>query len=373
MTTPLVAFLRPSAAHTWIVCNGYVKMRSFYPEEPEEADTEIREDGTACHWLAAEVHAGRFHELGSTSPNGRTLDDSMFDAVDEYLDVLRSWQGVEVYVERSIDCSEIYPGMSGTPDAWAYNATTNTLYIADLKYGFRFVEVWFNWQLLCYIASLIALLRLDDRTLTVVATIVQPRSNHRDGPVRTWRVRASDLRPYINDLKHAANAAMLNDPICTPNPHCNDCPARHACVALQNSALIALEQSYAGVPLELDAVAAGDELRRLKAAGKRLDARVTGLESQVEGMLRNGVTVPQWGLETTFARTRYRDGMEQAVINLGQYFNVNLAALPKPINVGAFKKLVPANVYAAFTHKPSTGVRLTQSDPLQATKKFTTT
>lgn len=375
MTSP-VEFLRPSSAATWVACSGYVSMRAQYPTAPEEADSEVCEDGTACHWLAAEVHARRNPPLNSLSPNQRVLDEDMFDAVDSYLTVVNSWPNVVPVLEQQIPCDVIYPGMRGTPDAWAYDPTTRTLYIADLKYGFRFVEVWENWQLIVYAAALIALLQIDglgDQALTVKFHIVQPRCNHRDGPVRTWTVKGSDLRPYINELQHAAAAATREypAPICTPNPGCTDCPARHACMALQNAALSALEVSYAGIPLELSPVAVGDELRRLKEALKRLEARVTGLEGQAEALLRSGHSVPWWSLEATYARERWRDGMESQVMTLGKYYHAELAKPPTPISPAQARKLLPPDIVAVYAHRPSTGVRLTKQDPYQAKKKFT--
>lgn len=366
----LSEFLRPSSASTWTVCVGYPLMRSKYPEAPEEADDDVREDGVACHWLAHQIWLGLTPALDSLSPNNRTLDMDMFDAVDLYHGVLRSWPGVVPVCEQQIACDVIYPGMKGTPDAWAYNPSTRTLYIADLKYGFRFVEVWFNWQLIVYAAALLELLQLDDRATMIEFTIVQPRSHHGDGPVRTWRTPASELRAYVNILKGAAADANKPNPPCVPNPGCNDCPARHACVALQQSSLRALELSYRGVPLELSPEAAGDELRRLKEAQKHMDARITGLESQVEGMLRNGQSVPWWSMEKTYARERWRDGCESQVMTLGVLYGVNTTQPAKALSPAQARKVLPPEIVALYAHKPSTGVRLTKADPLAATKRF---
>jgi hypothetical protein len=347
-------------------------MRAYYPDAPDEADNEIREDGIACHWLAAELHHQRFPALNSLSPNGRVLDDDMFDAADEYLTAIHSWPGVVPVVEQPIDCSTIVPGMWGTPDAWAYSPTTRTIYIADLKYGFRFVEVWENWQMVCYVAALLVLLQLIDTETWVEFTIVQPRSGHRDGTTRTWRVNASDLRAQINILRGAAADAMKPTPLCTPNPGCTDCPARHACVALQNSALRALETSYEGVPLELSPAAIGDELRRLKEAEKRIEARITGLTQQAESLIRNGTVVPWWSLEPTYARERWRDGTEAQVLSIAKFYGTDVAKPLMPISPAQARKKLPDSVVAVFAHKPSTGVRLTKLDPFAAKKKFTT-
>lgn len=370
-----VEFLRPSGAATWIICAGYVAMRSLFPEAPDEADTEITEDGTACHWLASELYAGRFHAEGSLAPNGRELTEEMFDACDEYLAHINSWPGVAPVVEQLIPGDVIFPGMKGTPDAWAYDPTTRTLYLADLKFGFRFVEVFENWQLLCYVLMLITLLNisgLDDQYLTVKMSIIQPRSTHRDGPVRTWTVKASNLRALFNQLIHAAHQAMTGGP-CTPNPHCGDCPARHACTALHNSSLVAMEVAYGSVPHELEPAAAGDELRRLKEAAKRLEARITGLDMQVEHLLTAGTVVPGWGLEPSYSRERWRDGVEPQVITLAKYFNNAPLAKPmRAITPKQARKYLGDEIVSSLSHRPSTGVRLTQIDSKSIRKKFET-
>lgn len=377
----IAAFLRPSAAHTWVVCHGYAQMRSHYPEAPDEADNDVREDGTACHWLASEVWNGRHPKIGSLSPNQRVIDEDMYDAVDMYLDVLRSWIEVDrhdVHCENTIPTSILFPDIpgapDGTPDAWKIDVPKRTIRVGDLKYGFRFVEAWENWQLVVYGATL-CMMQIppgQDEYWHVELTIVQPRSYHRDGPVRTWRVRASDLRAYVNILQSAAAQSIKPNAPCTPNPGCVDCPARHACMALQNSAASAIEQSYAGIPLELTPAAIGDELRRLKDAFKRMEARITGLEMQAENVLRGGKVVPGWALRPSYARETWREGTEQQVIALGMYYGgVNLARPARPITPNQARKAgLPADVVDVFAHKPSTGVKLVKQDPYEAAKAF---
>lgn len=363
-------FIRPSAAAIWKVCQGYAAMRAAYPEQPEELDTDIREDGIACHWLAAEIWDGRTPMVDSLSPNHRLLDEDMFYAVDMYHDVLRSWPNVVPVCEKSVPIDGILIGMTGTPDAWAYNPTTKRLYIADLKYGFRFVEVWDNWQLICYACALMALLGLNYDETIVEFVIVQPRSFHRDGFIRKWVVRAADLRAPIEELRVAANAAANAIPVCTPNPGCLDCPARHACVALQNAVLTACENSYAGIPLELTPAALGNELRIITRAIKLMEARKTGLETQADSLIRKGVRIPWFQLTATYARERWREGTEHLVLTLAQYFKVDLRKPVRAVTPAQARKLLPANVVAMFAEKPSTGVRLTPQDPNDARKAF---
>jgi hypothetical protein len=346
-------------------------MRAAFPEIPEEADNDVREDGTAAHWLANEIWHGRVPPVDSLSPNGRLMDEEMFDSVDLYHSTLRSFYDGSWIIEQPVSMKWLHPELNdGTPDAWAFDPSTYTLYVVDLKYGFRFVEVWFNWQLICYVRALIETLNLDDTRLRVVMCIVQPRSHHREGPVRKQRLVASDLRAYANVLISRAAAAMQPETECVPNPGCVECPGRHACMALQNAALTALETAYSSVPLELDALAIGDELKRLKDAQKKLEARVTGLTMQAESTIKKGGIIPGWMLAPTFARERWRDDVESQVLTLGVLYGVDLARPRKPVTPAQAKKLLPADVVKMYSHTPSTGVRLTQQGQHEVRKKF---
>lgn len=341
-------------------------MRAMFPEAPEEADSEVTEDGTACHWLAAEIWEGRHREEGSLAPNGRVLIEEMYEAVDIYHDVLRSWQR-PVHCEQYVPIPRILQGFGGTPDAFAWNHGEKILHIADLKFGFRFVEVWENLQLICYACGLLDSMNEDWLQWTVEFTIVQPRSKHRDGPVRKWRVRASDLMPFVAKLHQAAQEATRY----VPNPGCGDCPGRHVCVALQQSSMVALERAYEGDPYELPPAALGDELRRLKDAAKKLDARISGLEIQADSLLRSGKQVPGWSLTASYARETWREGTEAHVITLAErYFNTSITKPLKAITPNQARKMLPDNIVAMFAHKPSTGVRLTKQDPFEAKKAF---
>lgn len=344
-------------------------MRAMFPDAPDEADSEVTEDGTACHWLASEVWEGRMHPEGSLSPNKRVLTDEMFDAVDLYHDVLRSWQNVVAVCEQYVPIPRILQGFGGTPDAWAYDPTTNTLYIADLKFGYRFVEVWENLQLICYACGLIDLLRLDWNTVKIVFTIVQPRARHREGPVRSWTTTGNGILPFVMMLAQRAVAPLLY----VPNPGCPDCPGRHVCTAYHNAAMRAFEVSYGGGSLhELSPAALGAELRQLKDAEKKIKGRISGLEVQAEDLLRKGKGVPGWRLSATFARETWRAGTEPELLTLAEKFygGVNIAKPTKLLTPNQVRAILPASIVAMYAHKPSTGVKLTKADPFEARKAF---
>lgn len=345
-------------------------MRVMFPDAPDEADSEVCEDGTACHWLAAEIWEGTWtNPAHAIAPNGRVITDEMHGAVDMYHSVLTSWQGVDAICEKYVPIPRILEGFGGTPDAWAYNPDTNTLYIADLKFGFRFVEVWENLQLICYACGLIDMLGLNWTTTKIVMTIVQPRSSHRDGPVRTWNTTAAEILPFVMHLRVMASSPSIY----MPNPGCGDCPGRHRCMAYQNAALRALEVSYGGGSVhELSPAALGTELRQLKDAAKKLEGRISGLEMEAESLIRKGTPVQGWGLNASYARERIREGCEVELLTLAErYFGgVQISKPVKLITPNQMRKVLPPAIVALYAEKPSTGVRLTKLDPYEARKAF---
>lgn len=345
-------------------------MRSMFPDAPDEADSEVTEDGTACHWLAAEEWEGRHKAEGTLAPNNRVLTDEMFYAVDMYHGVLKSWPNVVPVCEKKIPIDRILQGMQGTPDAWAYDPTTKTLYVADLKFGFRFVEVWENLQLICYACGLLDLLGLDWAKTNVVFTIVQPRARHREGPVRTWETTADNIMPFVRTLKDAARRITEY----TPNPGCYDCPGRHICTAYQNAAMRACEITYGGGSThELSPAALGKELAVLKHAEKQIAGRISGLEVAAESLLRKGTPVPGWTLSATYARETWREGSDVILRTLAEKFfgGVTITKPPKLITPKQARDAgMPTAIVAMYAHRPSTGASLTKQDPFEARKAF---
>lgn len=360
---------RPSGAATWVNCTGYIDMRAMYPDAPEEADTEVTEDGTACHWVAGETYEGRAPAEGTLSPNNRVITEDMIDAVDLYLSEVASWPNVAPVCEKSIPIDRIVRGMRGTPDMWAYDPNIKTLYIADLKYGFRFVEVWENYQLICYACGLLDMLGLSWEDTNIVFTIVQPRSQHREGPVRKWKTTARYIKPFVDKLIFAAHDATRY----MPNPGCFDCPGRHTCVAFQNATYRDVELAYGGGSThELSPAALGKDLAVLKDAARRLEGRISGLEVAAEDLLRKGKTVPGWSLEGTYAREGWREGADVELTTLAEKFfgGVTVTKPPKLITPKQARAVLPSNIVAIYAHRPSTGVRLTKQDPYKARKVF---
>lgn len=373
------SILPPSSAARRVACPGSRAMEAQYPQD----ESPQAKEGEAAHWVATEnANFHKFPPIGTIAPNGEAVTKEMVDGAELYAESIRSVISRIVLppthtdtifrAEQPVSISAIHPDCWGTPDAWLYNASVG-LHIWDYKFGHGFVEVFENWQLIEYAAGILEELEingLDDQNLFVNFYIVQPRSYHRDGSVRRWTVRASDLRPYFNTLRAAEEQATSPNARCIPTPECGYCSARHACEALQRSALQAVDLSTAATPWELDANSTGNELRYLKHAAELLDSRITGLSEQALAMIKRGDRVPHFKAEASKGRTVWNKPVEE-VVALGEMMGVNLK---KPTDVitplQAIDKHVPKELVQSYSHAPLGAVKLVPDDGTDARKLF---
>jgi hypothetical protein len=321
-------FLPPSGAAAWEKCAYWPTMNAMFPQPPDEDTLE----GEASHWAFAEILPGRPVAVGQVAPNGVVLSEEMIDGAEMFVDVVDGKLAEcgltrdYLVIEQFLPCGSIHPQNGGTPDAFFYAAEMGRIAIFDYKFGHRFVDAFENWQLLNYAAAILEALGvngLQDQFLIMELIVVQPRNYDRSGPVRSWTVRASELRGYFNKLRNAAEAALMPEPKSTPNDECRDCPGKHACTALQRSAYWAADQAYQVTPVELPEASLGLELQMLKHALKRLEARVKGLEETAEMRIMMGQIIPGFAVERNPGR-RVWNVPANEVAALGALFQKDL-------------------------------------------------
>lgn len=368
------SILAPSALAITAACPGSVQLSRMYPED---GDSQAAREGTASHWAGSEMLDGREVDIGQVAPNNVVLDVEMIEAADMYVQTVRNVVPVGGQVEQRVNIGFIHPLMFGTPDFWHYDPVQRILYVMDYKYGRRFVEVFENYQLVAYAAGIIDTLGLDDQQVSVHMTIIQPRNFHRDGPVRTWRVRAVDLRPLVNRIAAACDAAVLPDgsfrpdALCRVNPGCRDCTGRRACPTLQRAAMADVDLAGAPVPFDLDAPAVGAELRMIQHAIAQLEARASGLEEQAKALMLGGADVPWFRLQASQSRERWTRPVRE-VLALGQMLGVDLAKPPEAITPTQARAMgLPAELTATYAGRGSGEMKLVPDDGHVARKVFT--
>lgn len=375
------SILAPSSAVRWVQCAASVLLEALYPET--ESEKTAADEGTAVHWVAAELLSGRDVALGQVAPVGVVLTEEMIDAATMYVEAvdaaLANYPGHDrsmLHVEERVDIPYVHALNWGTPDTWFIDPDQCVIYLFDLKYGHRHVDEYENWQLIDYAAGVLEKCGIDgflDQTFDVVMTIVQPRSYHRGGPVRSWRLKAAELRPYFNTLQNAADTAMQTGAVGKAGPECLYCRARHACETLQRDAYRSATISASSVPVDLTPAALGLELHMLRQAAERLKGRITGLEEQARQQLRGGQRVPFFALVEKPGREQWAKPVDE-VLALGTLFNADLSKPREAITPGQARTLLkkaglPADVIGSYSTR-STALSLEPDDGSEARKNF---
>lgn len=368
------SIIAPSSAERRFQCPQSTLLESMYPEDDE---SEEAREGVAAHWAASEQLAGRLVDVGQIAPNGVVLTQQMCEGADLYYDdVVKSLAPfgltpAQGRIEQPVAIPRVHALSWGTPDfSILLQGTPMRLMLWDYKFGHRWVDAFENRQCVEYAAGLTEGLSDLDPGVEVTITIVQPRSFHRDGPVRRWRTTLAAMRALINQQSNAAHEALGPEPRATVGPECRDCRGRHACPQLQASALQAMDTARHIVPLELSPAAAGLELRLVREAQERLKARASGLEQQLESMIRKGGSVPFWRLAPGESRERWKVPAAQ-VIATAQMLHLDVAKPPDVITPAQAraKGLDPALV-ELLAERPPAGMQLVEDDGSAARRVF---
>lgn len=378
------ARLAPSSAEQWVPCPGSVKAQEPFPDE----ETEDAKEGTASHWVAStvlEAFKGNGRPLiasqyvGMQAPNGVTITDEMTEGADVYInDILHIVQerGLlrALQIEQRVYAVRVHADNWGTPDAYAYDQNTGTLYIWDYKYGHRFVEVFENWQLIDYASGILDGLAIDgqdEQHIKIVFRIAQPRCYQADGLVREWRVTASDLRGYVNRLYNSAHEALSDNPRIQTGPYCRDCRARHACKGAQRAAMASLEYSgcLTGTLNVLPPEALGVELEILERGLQAIKSRYEALEVQALENIRRGAPVPGWGAKQGKGREKWTKPVEE-IIALGDLMGYDLRKPGAKTPVEAKKLGIDNSVINAYSIIPDTGLKLVRDNDAKVNRIF---
>jgi len=207
-----------SAAYRWVACPGSLRQAEGLPEP---AESEYAAAGTLAHEAAA-------YALNA----GHTF--SIDPAVQQYVDYVWSRSKTALCVVAEVDftpvLSKLHPDLGGTADAVL--VYRDLIEVIDYKHGQGVVvEAEGNMQLRIYaLGALLAVTRGGITTVRV--TIVQPRAEHPDGPIRAWEFPAEDLLEFAAELTEAVERTRTS-PVLAPGGHCKFCPAAATCPALE--------------------------------------------------------------------------------------------------------------------------------------------
>ena len=374
--------LRLSHAASWVRCAAFSRMNRT-PQAviiENAADHTVREEGTAMHEAAHWMFMGLDVSSSAKMSNGVVLDDEMVDAAQFYFDTVMGYDDslAEWVIERQLAAPRIHAQCGGTPDAFALydepfgNVRPVHIRIVDFKGGYRFVDVFLNWQLMGYLAAILDYAPGFDENDTVVEfVIVQPRCYHRDGPVRTFRTTVGECRDHINALHHAAAIAMGDYARAVSGPQCDDCAGRASCSVAHAAAGRALE--VAGEPdvYDLPVNALDYEMQRIEQAQAILQARLTGLQAQASYLIRKGAVLPHYALESGQGRLMWLDeNAEQAALTMGDLMGADLRKPARAITPLQALHKMPKELIEQYAQRRRGEVKLVRFDSNAAVKAF---
>lgn len=237
----------------WATCPGSVRMSRGL----RGAESKYAAEGTAAHDLAKTILECELAGQPFAYDNS-DIDPEMLEPVMVYVkEVLSDAKGNDVLIEERCDLSQVHPGLFGTCDNVTFVKADKVLKVRDYKHGSGIpVEVKGNKQLRYY--GLAALLSTDFPCETVELTIVQPRVNHPQGPIRSERISSLELLEFAEELKNAALATERPDAPIVAGDHCRFCPAAGICPALRSKAQDMARLDFSEVseqPLSIDELA----------------------------------------------------------------------------------------------------------------------
>ena len=372
------SILPPSSAGIWGKsdgCTGWVLMSQMYPDV--DGGNGEDDEGTAVHeigesiikrFAGADFNIKPEQYIDTIAANGVVITDEMFEAALMYAEnvgeAMRKhaiFGGPNFGIEQKIDVPGVHEYCYGTPDTWWFDEKTGTLYIWDLKFGYIIVEVFENWQLLCYIAGLITHLQINGiaaQHIKVNMRVVQPRAPHRDGPIREWTATLSDLRGYINTMHGNAHKALSNESELRTGSHCRFCSARHACGPALAAGVGLYEAAARPLPDELTPEQMGLQLKIIKRAIDQLSYIESGYEEQIKNLVARGERVPGWCVETACGRLTWSKPTAE-VLALGDMMGKNLRKSLQPITPAqAISKGMDESLISSYATKPKRGLKI---------------
>lgn len=302
--------LPPSSAARIVACHGSAQAEARYPDEKTQDSLE----GDAAHWAGAELLRGQPVALGQVAPNGVVLNNEMIDAAEMWAEHVRGGEGahwVYGHVEETFPPA-LHPDNWGTPDyaLASVDEAVKTVYIDDFKYGHRFVDERWNWQLLNYAVLVAARYgHLSDDSTRLIMTIVQPRNYHRRGPIRTFTCTLGEARAKIAELSAALVAASQPGALVTASDpdQCFDCKARHECEAFIQSGHAAVALSSSPLPLVMSARAMKIQRKLLMRAEKTIKGLREGIDQSIMAAIKRGEVTLGMGVEFTPGKVVWND------------------------------------------------------------------
>lgn len=344
--------IRCSSLDRFMKCPGFAYFTDLPPNETNDA----AEEGTAAGELLQSMLEQRTltPTVGITAKNGYRFDHDMYFYVTPIANEILS-KNVPVSCEQRIDWKaheSIY--IRGQFDI-CYQID-NTLYIEDLKYGWKIVDVKENWQLLGYAIGKIISLSMNGNVPEFINfKIHQPRPHHEDGKTREWIISCNELMNnyYQQILKQAIVIMSGKAERCTGS-QCRYCPAAgEKCTTFNRALNNALDVTMAEFRQDtLTEKQIADQLEILQRASQLIKIKFESLEQLACSKIKEGKVIPGYGIEEKLGDRTWNNDVDPEMVKMltGKDLTEKVLMSPaKAEKMGISKRMIESLVTRKFT------------------------
>lgn len=342
-----------SGAKRWMNCHGSIRLAEGLPAG---VSSSYAMDGTEAHELIEFCFTNTIRDadtgyrLSNLKWTHRHDDyaeriDAIQDMLDHCYAIIDAYHGCEVFIEVEFPFPNTHGQLAGgTVDIAIYIPELYLLYIIDYKHGSgHAVEIYKNEQ--CQVYAITVATELRKRNLPVleaVLTIVQPRSFHKDGPIRTWIVTDKELFDFAQRADNDIGECEKPGASLVLGEWCRWCPAEIICPLRETQIARDILPTFNSIK-EIKAVGLPDPkslpVERLAELLQAKDAIIEWLNTVQETatqIARDGVPIPNHKLVYAQAKSKWAD-MDPKVIAQ------NLEAL-SGINWQVFLRTIPITI-----------------------------
>lgn len=260
MSTKAHAKYSASGSERWLGCPGSLKLSSTVPVPPE---SKYAAEGTRAHEALEFMIKNRRKRLSAEAILRKKYGVQMAVHAARALSEVEKLAppGAEILAESRIDLSFVHPGMFGTSDIGVIEHFGELISI-DYKYGAGVLvepvgkDGRANSQLAYYALGLAH--RYDYNFSTVRLTVVQPRFEHKLGPVRSHVMAIDELMDWAHVFKKGVNACEreerkpLKKLTLRAGKWCKFCPAKNVCPEYKNLSMRQAQDDFDDLPEDDD-------------------------------------------------------------------------------------------------------------------------
>jgi Protein of unknown function (DUF2800) len=288
----------PSSANRVVGCRGSVQMIRAHGVESPASRAAL--EGTRAHEIMEAA-------LSRGAPIENVESDEMAAAAALFVqevqtEIARDPDNAILLIEARVNLQRMHPDLFGSVDACVLLPRLRHATILDLKTGVKPVEADAPQVKLYGAMALEFLGKRADRVTTVDTVIVQPRAQHRDGPVRRVRHSAASIIDYASEyIEIVHEVTTANEPLpLQVGEWCWFCPARGACPAYRAHRLslsgFIVEGNVPRPPTSAEGVPIADLARVLNGLDLA-EEWIAAVRERAEALLtQDPDAIPGWGM-----------------------------------------------------------------------------